>query len=70
MRNVRKDILETLGCVPGLISHTDRSYEHFQDDYLWQTAARELYLSILYAIGGVIKWLVEDAGCMYECFVS
>ena len=63
MSEKRQQILEALGGVPKTIQMAEHCRENFPSDKTLDDITRELYLAILRAIEGMMKWLVDKAGC-------
>lgn len=65
MSDKRQQILEALEDVPKTIAMIEHTIENFDSDQTLSDLTVELYIRILKAIEGMMKWLVDKAGC--EC---
>lgn len=64
MSFIRGKVMKALGDVPQVITKTQRCLEIYREtDPVLQDLAVEVYLAILVAIGRMVEWLGEDAGC-------
>ncbi|KAI9680201.1 MAG: hypothetical protein M1829_001438 [Trizodia sp. TS-e1964] len=62
MSDKRKEILDALEGIPLTIQTAEHCCEDFPEDEPLHDATTDLYLAILTAIEGMMKWLVDKAG--------
>ena len=63
MSEKRQQILDALGDVPVTIQTAEHCQESFPGDQSLKDETTELYLTILIAIEGMMKWFVAKGGC-------